>query len=145
MNDEEFGSIKFLKLKYRRVDQIIETFWRIGSPQKLGAPSFVEISRAPLFCRNLKSLTKKSSESYRRHGNLTNEEEFESLKVLKSKYRRGDQIIQLFFRSAWFLPGNQAALIQTIQLFCKIGFPPHPWEKLGPPLNLREFQRTREK
>ena len=75
MNDEEFGSIKFLKLKYRRVDQIIETFFcRIGSPQKLGALSFVEISRA---------WQKKSSESYRTHGNLTNEEEFGSLKVLK--------------------------------------------------------------
>ena len=51
MNDEEFGSIKFLKLKYRRVDQIIQTLCRIGSPQKLGPPS--------LICRNFKSLTKK--------------------------------------------------------------------------------------
>ena len=73
-----------------------------------------------------------------------NDEEFGSLKVLKSKYKRGDQIIQLFFRNAWFLPRNQAPSIQAIQLFWKIGFPPHPW-KLGPLLNLREFQKTGEK
>ena len=122
--------------KYRRGDQIIQTFYRIGSPQKLGPPS--------LICRNVKSLTKKSSESYRTHGNLMNDKEFGSLKVLKLKYRRGDQIIQLFFRSAWFLPRNQAPSIQAIQLFCKIGFPPHPW-KLGPLVNLRQFQKSGEK
>ena len=54
-----------------------------------------------------------------------NDEEFGSLKVLKYKYRRGHQIIQLFFKSAWFLPRNQAPSIQAIQLFCKIGFPPY--------------------
>ena len=122
--------------KYRRGDQIIQTFYRIGSPQKLGPPS--------LICRNVKSLTKKSSESYRTHGNLMNDKEFGSLKVLKLKYRRGDQIIQLFFRSAWFLPRNEAPSIQAIQLFCKIGFPPHPWT-LGLLLSLRQFQKTGEK
>ena len=122
--------------KYRRGDQIIQTFYRIGSPQKLGPPS--------LICRNVKSLTKKSSESYGRLGNLMNDKEFGSLKVLKLKYRRGDQIIQLFFRSAWFLPRNQAPSIQAIQLFCKIGFPPHPWT-LGLLLSLRQFQKTGEK
>ena len=50
MNDDEFGSRKLLKLKYRREDQIIQTFCRIGSPQKLGTPS--------LICRNLKTLIK---------------------------------------------------------------------------------------
>ena len=50
MNDDEFGSIKLLKLKYRRVDQIIQTFFKIGSPQKLGPVS--------LICRNLKTLQK---------------------------------------------------------------------------------------
>ena len=30
MNDEEF--LKIFKLKYRRVDQIIQTFYKIGSP-----------------------------------------------------------------------------------------------------------------
>ena len=33
INDDEFGSIKLLKLKYRRGDQIIQTFCKIGSPQ----------------------------------------------------------------------------------------------------------------
>ena len=50
MNDEEFGSVKLLKLKYRRVDQIIQTFCKIGSPQKLGPAS--------LICRNFKTLKK---------------------------------------------------------------------------------------
>ena len=48
INGEEFGSKKLLKLKYRRGDQIIQTFCKIGSPQKLGPPS--------LICRNLKTL-----------------------------------------------------------------------------------------
>ena len=39
MNNEEFGSFKFLKLKYRSGDQIIQPFYRIGSPKKLGPPS----------------------------------------------------------------------------------------------------------
>ena len=50
MNDGEFESRKLLKLKYRRGDQIIETFCKIGSPQKLGSPSLV--------CRNFKRPTK---------------------------------------------------------------------------------------
>ena len=40
MNDEEFGTRKLLKLKYRKGDQIIQTFCKIGSPQKLGPPIF---------------------------------------------------------------------------------------------------------
>ena len=47
MNDEEFGSGKLLKLKERRGDQI-QTFCKIGSPQKLGPPS--------LICRKLKTV-----------------------------------------------------------------------------------------
>ena len=35
MNDEDFGSLKNLKLKYRRGDQIIQIFCKIGSPKKL--------------------------------------------------------------------------------------------------------------
>ena len=34
MNDEEIMSIKFLKLKYIRGDQIIQSFCKIGSRQK---------------------------------------------------------------------------------------------------------------
>ena len=50
LNDEEFGSLKFLKLKYRSGDQIIQPFCRIGSPKKLGPPS--------LIWENFKKLTK---------------------------------------------------------------------------------------
>ena len=50
-NNNEFGSRKLLKLKYRRLDQIIQTFRKIGSTQKLGLPpSFI--------CRNFRTLTK---------------------------------------------------------------------------------------
>ena len=125
MNDREFGSIKFLKLKYRRVDQIIQTFCRIGSPQKLSPPS--------LICRNFKSLTKKSSESYRTHGNLMNEKEFGSLKVLKSKYRRGDEIIQLFFRSAWVPPKKSSPLDSSNSVILQNWFPTSSLE-IGSPL-----------
>ena len=41
MNDEEFESRKLLKLKYRRDDQIIQTFCKIGSPEKFGFPSLI--------------------------------------------------------------------------------------------------------
>ena len=39
MNDYEIGYIKLLILKYRKEDQIIKTFFKVGSPQKLGLPS----------------------------------------------------------------------------------------------------------
>ena len=32
LNDEEFGSIKLLKLKYRKGDKLIQTFCKIGFP-----------------------------------------------------------------------------------------------------------------
>ena len=48
MNDEGFGSIKCLKLKYTMRDQIIHQFCRIGSPRKVRPPS--------LICRNVKRL-----------------------------------------------------------------------------------------
>ena len=109
--------------KYRRGDQIIQTFYRIGSPQKLGPPS--------LICRNVKSLTKKSSESYRTHGNLMNDKEFGSLKVLKLKYRRGDQINQLFFRSAW-IPKKSSPLDSNNSVILQNWFPTSSLE-IGPP------------
>ena len=40
MHDEEFGSIELLRLKYRRGDQIIQTFFKTGSPQKLNPRLF---------------------------------------------------------------------------------------------------------
>ena len=50
MNDEEFECKKLLKLKNRRGDQIIQTFCKIGSHQKLDPPS--------LICSKLKTLRK---------------------------------------------------------------------------------------
>ena len=41
MNDEEFGSTELLRLKYRKGDQIIQTFCKIGSQQKLGPRSLI--------------------------------------------------------------------------------------------------------
>ena len=38
VNAKEFRSEKLPKLKYRRRDQIIQTFCKIGSPQKLNPP-----------------------------------------------------------------------------------------------------------
>ena len=38
INDEEFGSIKLLKLKYKKRDQIIQSLFKIGFPQKLAPP-----------------------------------------------------------------------------------------------------------
>ena len=41
MNGEEFGSIKLLKLKSRRGDQIIQTFCKFASLQKVDTPSLI--------------------------------------------------------------------------------------------------------
>ena len=41
MNYEEFWSKKLLKLQYRRGEQIIQTFCKVGSPQKLAPPSLI--------------------------------------------------------------------------------------------------------
>ena len=38
---EEFGSRKLSKLKYRKGDQIIQTFGKTGFPQKLGPPFLI--------------------------------------------------------------------------------------------------------
>ena len=40
MNNEEFGPLKLLKLKYRPGDQIIQTFCKIGSLPEIRSPSF---------------------------------------------------------------------------------------------------------
>ena len=37
-NDEEFPSLKLLKFKYRRGDQILEAFLQNWLPQKIGLP-----------------------------------------------------------------------------------------------------------
>ena len=113
---------KLLKLKYRRGDQIIQLFCRIGSPQ--------EIRSSSLICRNFKIL---EWSSWIMQNTLQSNEwqEFWSLNVLKLKYRRSDEIIQPFcrirppfnkegrpslihwnFKSLWKLHLNHAELIE---------------------------------
>ena len=110
LHEEEFGSLKFLKLKYRRGDQIIQAFCRIGWPKKFSAPSFN--------LRKFEKTEKSTAESWRIHWNLLDEEEFGSLKFLKLKFRRGDQIIQPFCRIA------------------------SPQEIRSPLFNFRKFEKT---
>ena len=90
LNYNEFGSLKFLKFKYRRGNQIIQPFCRIISPKKLGPPS--------LTWANFKKVRKNTPELSRMLWNLLNDQEFGSLKFLKLKYRRVDQINQPFYR-----------------------------------------------
>ena len=100
MNYSEFQSKFLLKLKYSKGHQITQTFCVDGFPQELGLPSLV--------CRYFKTSEKSTPASCRMHWKLMNDCEFVSIKLLKLKYRRGDQIIQTF---------------------CIIGSP----QKLGPP------------
>ena len=109
MKDEELGSLKLLKLKNRIRKQLIQQFYRIGFHQEI---------RSPL-C-NLRKFGKSEKiipESCRMHWNLMSDKEFESLKLLKLKYRRGDQIFQRF---------------------CRISF---PQEIRAPLFNLQEFEK----
>ena len=77
--------------------------------------------KSPLFnFYNFENPERSTRESYKMHWNLINEEEFESKKLLKLKYRSGDQIIQTS---------------------CKIGSP----RKLGhPSLICRNLKTLRE-
>ena len=81
MNDNEFGSIKLLKLKYRRGDQIIQSFCKIDSLPEITSPLFN--------LEKFQGSEKSSRESFRMHGNLMNDDEFGSSKLVKSKYSRG--------------------------------------------------------
>ena len=108
-NHEEFGSIKFLKLKYRRGDQIIQPFCRIGSPQEIMSPLFN--------LRKFEKNEKSTSESCRMHWNLLDDREFEWLKFLKLKSTRWDQIIQRFCRIG--SPQEISSLIFNLRKFEK--------------------------
>ena len=110
MNNEEFGSLNFLNWNREgRGDQRIQPFCRICSTQEI---------RSPLFYLNkFQKIGKNAGESCRAYWNLMNDKEFESLKFVELKYRRGEQIIQLFSR---------------------MGSPKEIWV---PVFNLREFQK----
>ena len=59
MNDEEFGSRKFLKFKYREADQIIQPFRELVPPKKLYPPLFN--------LKQFQKIEKSTAESYRMH------------------------------------------------------------------------------
>ena len=60
---------------------------------------FPQEIRSPLFNLKKSYKTEKcTTESCGRHRNLLNDKEFRSLKSLKLKYRRGDQISQPFYK-----------------------------------------------
>ena len=80
MNDEEFESLKFLELKYRIENQIIQPFCRVGSTQEIKSPLFN--------FRKFQKIEKSTGESCSTHLNLMNDKEFESFKFLELKYRR---------------------------------------------------------
>ena len=92
LTDHEIGSLKFLKLKYRRWYGKIQLFCRIGSDKEIGSSLF-NLSKG---YKTEKSI----GESCRMHWCLLNDNEFGSLKFLKFRYGRGDQIIQPFYRIA---------------------------------------------
>ena len=90
MNGEEFGWPKLLKLKYRKEEEIIQLFCRIGSLQEI---------RFPLInLMNFKEAEKNTAESWKMNWNLMKDKEFGSFKLLKLKYRKREEIFQLFCR-----------------------------------------------
>ena len=82
--------VETFKIEIRMEDQIIQPFCKIGSPQEI---------RWSLFnlwkCLKAEKIKSKLCQII---WNLLNDEEFWPLKVLKLKYRRGDQISQGFCR-----------------------------------------------
>ena len=114
MKNQEIASIKLLKLKSRGGDKIIQTFFKSGSPPEIRFPSLicrnsntqrkVLLNHAETFKNEIQNWVPNNSdflnsESCRKHWNLANDYEFGSIKLLKLKYRRGDQIIQTFCKS----------------------------------------------
>ena len=64
-----------LKVEIQKVDQIIQSFCRIGSPKKL-RPSLFDL-------RKFYKSEKRTSESFKIYPNVMNGEEFRSFKFLK--------------------------------------------------------------
>ena len=105
MNDKEFGSRKLWKLKYRRGNQIIQTFCKIGSPPEI---------RSLLFnLYKFENPEKSTPESYKMLWNRMNDEEFGSKNVSKSKYRRGGPNY-LDILQNWFSPE-----IRSFSVICR--------------------------
>ena len=94
MKNKEFLSIGLLRFKYRMGDQIIQTFWKIGSPRKLNWPLFN--------FHKFENPKRSTPESYKMHWKLTSEEEFGSKKH-KIEIQKGgpnnSDILQNCFRA----------------------------------------------
>ena len=103
MNGAEIESMKLLKLKYRRRNQINQTFCKIGSPS-FGPPSSI--------CRNFKRLAK----LLLNHTECIDIGRMNDLKVLKVNYRREDQIIEISSRFGPYPPKNK---LGSQSLICK--------------------------
>ena len=71
-DDEEFEYLKLLKLKYRKGEQIIQTFCRIGAP---------EIRSIFFNLRKFKNSEEITPESCRMHWNLKNDKDRLSIKL----------------------------------------------------------------
>ena len=71
-DDEEFEYLKLLKLKYRKGEQIIQTFCRIGAP---------EIRSIFFNLQKFKSSEEITPESCRMHWNLKNDKDRLSIKL----------------------------------------------------------------
>ena len=100
MKSNEWWRILIHKFKYRRRDQMIQPFCRIGSPQEIKLTLF----NLKTFQKSEKSVT----ESFRRHWNIMNDKEFGSFKFSKLKYRRagGGGANNSAVLQNWFPPTN---------------------------------------
>ena len=105
----------------RRWDQIIQPFCKIVFSQEI---------RSLLFnLWRFWNSEKSTPESCRIHWNVMNDKEFWSLKVLKLKYRKGDQKIQSFPRFGFRQEIRTPYLIS--RNFESLRKPPlHPWVML---------------
>ena len=87
MNDEEFGSRKLLKLKYRTRNQITH-FLKNWFPPEIRSSLFI--------LQKYQDSEKITPESWRMQWTLINHAQIVSIKLWKLTYRRVDQIIQTF-------------------------------------------------
>ena len=124
MKDEEFRSLKLLKLKYRIRKQLIQQFCRIGFHQEIRSP----LCNLGKFEKSEKIIP----ESCRMHWNLMSDEEFGSLKLLKLKYRRGDQIFQRFWR-IWVVKTFKIEIQKGGTKYFSVSVELVSPRKLGPP------------
>ena len=87
MNDEEWVR-KTFKIEIQKGRQNNSDFLQNWFPPEIMSPLF--------YLPKFQDFEKSTPESCAMHSNLVNDNKFGSTKLLKFKYRRGDQIIQTF-------------------------------------------------